>query len=706
MTPSVPGGQTPDSVAIRFESDGGTLDIVDAIERRRYSLSLSRADTPTPIGTESFLFPVDEAVAVRTDGITVPTVIAVYVRNADGRMLAEVDRSESRTFPPGSYVLELCAPMKLYVRIEGAFEIDAGTRRMAIDLPERTDVSIGARSKHDRPAATITTTDDPKDVMAAISTFGSALKTTSPERSYPTLRGHPPTIERGERLTIPEGISAPETGITIEVPRTLSHAYVVAPLAYYLGATVEPATRARIRTNGTNGGPPYPLAADDGFEREVERALKRTFFLDCITRTEGIYPIDLHERRSVERAVGLDFRALYDRSIADRLEAYLSVPHAAIEPYVPDWKLTSHVSPTPSSIEMLPFLANDLAVVRTPDPQGISATRAETTAVEGFLRGTDGGTTREATADTTYRPKSYVEPTATDSLEQTWVGSETPMGASKAMPQAYRNRLARERSSGDISITVVCNDPGMGEERDVVDDVYGSREELPFEVALNHDLTRNELADVLETDSDFLHYIGHIEPGGFECPDGLLDATTVESIGVDSFLLNGCRSYDQGMALIDGGAIGGIVTLADVINAGAVSMGSTLARLLNTGFPLRAALEVAKGEDVVGEQYIVIGDGGLTIAQPESGTAVLSEIEPDGDGYAVDITTYATSIEGMGSLMFPVLGANEKYYLNSGELERFHCSADELREFLRTETMPVRLTGDLHWSDELSVEEI
>ena len=35
---------------------------------------------------------------------------------------------------------------------------------------------------------------------------------------------------------------------------------------------------------------------------------------------------------------------------------------------------------------------------------------------------------------------------------------------------------------GDIDITVVCNDAEMTEERDLIGDIYGDRDELPFDV--------------------------------------------------------------------------------------------------------------------------------------------------------------------------------------------------------------------------------
>ena len=683
------------STPIRFESENGSLDVVDTVERRRYSLSLPGASAPAESSPDRLRFPVDAAVSVATDAIVLPTAIAVYVRDDDGSMLAETGQFANERFPEGTYSLELCAPMKLYAWVRSPVEITADLDGLRIEFPERTTVTLGARSKHDRPAGTITTTDDPEDVMAAVSALGSALKTTSPERSYPTLRGHPPTIERGDRLSIPETLAPPETGIRLELPADYRYVYVAASLSYYLGATVEPGEEPRIVTDS---GYTYPLGTGEAFEREVERVLKRTFFLDCLTRTEGLYPIDLHERRALEDDIDLDFAALYDRPLATQVETYLEVPHAVIEPYVPEWKLISHVAPTADSVEMLPFLVNDLAVIRTPAAHRVPASQPETTAVEGFLRGSGRSASGVATAPSSM--ESYVEPETTDSLEQIWVGEETPMGASKAIPQAYRNRLDREQSAAETGIVVVCNAPEMEEEQGLVDAVYGSREELPFDVEIRRGLRTDELATVLEADTDFLHYIGHIEPDGFECPDGRLDATELDRIGVDAFLLNGCQSYDQGMALIDGGAIGGIATLTDVINTGAVAIGSNLARLLNHGFPLRAALEVAKDESVVGEQYIVIGDGGMTIAQAEGGTSCLCEIERRDGEYEVSVKAFVNSEDGMGSLLRPYIDENTTQYLNSGHIDTFTMNGSELDRFLRR-MMPVLLDGTLYWSDEL-----
>jgi len=57
-----------------------------------------------------------------------------------------------------------------------------------------------------------------------------------------------------------------------------------------------------------------------GFEEEVERVLKQVFFLDCITRTEGFYLVNLHEPNAIEDQVDLNFEYLYDQPIGRQLK--------------------------------------------------------------------------------------------------------------------------------------------------------------------------------------------------------------------------------------------------------------------------------------------------------------------------------------------------------------------------------------------------
>lgn len=678
--------------------DGDGLVVRDPIERHRFRFATPSPVSPEPADSSRFWFPADAAVSLRTDRIRLPLVVAVIVRDDRGNMLAETEHFADETFPSGSYSLELCAPIKIYLRVEGEVTVVSDAARTELRFGEETTVFVGARSRHKRPAATITTTSEPRDMMAGVSAFGSALKTTTPERSYPSLRGHPPLLELGNELDIPPGVEPNRTGVTIELPADYRHVYVAAPLAYYLGAEVVEGPVPRIVTDD---GFEHRLDTTRGFEREVERALKQCFFLDCITRTEGFYEVDLHERRAVESHVDLDFADLYGRPLPDQLEAYLDVPWSTVADHVPGWKLTTHVAPTADNVELLPFATNDLAVVRTPRGSAAAESNVQASTAGEFFRNsfTRGGADADA-------GRSYVQPESTESLEQAWVGEGTPVGASKATVQAYQNRLSRTQAEGQIGITVVCNDQRMAAERDVVDDVYGSRRELPFDVRVEYDLTVAELRTVLEEGTKFLHYIGHIDDEGFDCPDGRLDVDALPSVAVDSFLLNACQSYEQGARLVEAGAIGGIVTLADVVNSGAVRMGCTLARLLNRGFPLQSALGVASDDSAIGDQYLVVGDGGLAIAQAENGTPNVCVIHRAGDGYELEYRTYPTTDRGMGSLVIPHLVDNSRSFLSSGTIATFEISRDELVRFLSLEDIPVKIDGELRWSSTISSDEL
>ena len=679
-------------VAIQADADGHGLVVEDRIEQRQLVLETDAPTEPTDVP-----YPIDAAATVTTAGFSIGNQHSTYLRDGTGEVIDEVGSFSQQSVPSGDYVLEVSGPIKLYVSVTGPLTVALDSDGMRVELDDERPLTIGARSYHERPAATITTTAEPSDLMEAVSALPSSLKTTGPERSFPTLHGHPPELELGDSPSIPETLEPPDTGIHIEVPERLGPIFVVAPLAFYLGADVRPGSEPRLVTDA---GWSHRLDGRYGFEREVERVLKQTFLLDCLTRTGSLYDIPLHELRVAESALDFDFAALYDASPAARLERYLSVPYEAVAEWVPRWKLTAHVTPEPDSIETMPFLVDDLAVVRTPADRETSTHDAQLAAINEFTRSSHDGPLEGETLD-----PAVIEPERTDSIEQAWVGPGAPLGASKAIPQAFRNRFDREVSEGDLEIVVVCNDTEMREEHELAREVYGSREELPFEVTYHEKLTTTELATVLRSDTDYFHYIGHIDADGVRCADGTLDVRELDTVGVDTFFLNGCTSYQQGMALIEQGAIGGVVTLDEVINSGAVNVGRTMTRLLNRGFQLRVALSIAAEQSVIGNQYIVVGDGNMEVTQTESFIPNLVEVSSAGDAeYAVEYDSFHTL--SPGGIMHPHFPSNDEYYLIGSENARFDVTEPELAEFLNLEPIPVMTDDGLVWSDELRLEEL
>jgi hypothetical protein len=700
-------------------ADPPGLEIVDRVEQLRYQLHTPEAVSTTPVSTEKFHFPVGRGLRMRTREFVLPSVVSVFVRDGDGNMVSEIEHLDSESLGPGEYILELSTQIKTYIEVEGPVEITADLLEVRFEFAEETAVDIGVRSRHNRPAATITTTTDPVELMLAIGSFGSALKSTSPERSFPTLRGHPPAVELGDELDVPPSVDPPETGVTLEAPPAYDAIFPLASLSYYLGADFVPAQRPRLVTDD---GFAYAFDYPEGYEDDVARVLKQVFLLDCLARTEGFYAVNLHERNALDAQLDLDWAALYDAPLAERLEPYLSVPYAVLAEHVPEWRLTAHVEPTPDTVEQLPFVVDDLAVVRTVDTEQWSSSSpdlrvAADGAGEDVL--TRSASPSESTSEPAEDPVSrsvssttqrddttYVEFEEADSLEQAWLGEGVPVGASKLIPAAFHNRLDREVTAGDIAITIVLNDDRMAEERDLVDSAYGDRQNLPFDVTVRRDLTVEQLRGELKKDRSFLHYIGHTDEEGFECADGKLDVSSLDQTGIDAFLLNACKSYQQGVNLIEAGAIGGIVTLSEVFNEGAVRMGETISRLLNAGFPLRAALTVARDESILGGQYIVVGDGGMTVAQSPSRTPFLIEFSNEDGGYNLEINAFVTDNAALGSMTRPKLEGIREYALSSGSLNTYQVTQDQLTEFLGRQKMPVRHNSSLCWSSSISVDEL
>ena len=705
-------------LAIESSPDGGVR-VVDDIQGVRV-----RFDTPAPVSpvaepTEQTDLPLDALATLDTAAIRVPKFVNVVVRDEAGAVVAQAANRQTVRLPAGRYVVELeSLAVKTYLVVEGGVETYAdGTGRL-VRAAGTDRIRLGARSLHEFPAGTLTTSDDPEDVMAAVSHLGTALKTTSPERAWPSLRGHPPLLERGSELDVPDELRVDgERAVTIRVPPRLDAVYPVAPLAYYLNARVEPGDSAVLVADDAE----YALDHPD-LETGVERTLRHLFFLDCLTRTEGLYPIELAEREAVEeRGLGLDFGALYDAPLAERTRAYLDVPPDAVAAHRPRWKTTADVRPAPSSVEQLPFLVDDLCTIRCPDPRSDGVTTPTTSSVREFARGdpagragrvmSDGGTHRRGRVDTTRRYESaergdrIVGLPRTGSIEHVWVGDGYRMGSAKPTVAARKRRL-RAATSGPTDVAVVVNDPEMSDEG-TVGEHYGLRELVEFEVTVFEDLDRAALRTLLAEDRDFVHYVGHVDDRGLQCADGYLDAATLDRVNVRAFVLNACQSYRQGQHLVDAGAIAGVVTFVMVGNDAATRIGRALARLLNAGFSLGGALDVVGSTDLFARHYGIVGDQNLTLASCRGATPISAELRRlDDDRFRISLHGHPAGRMGPGAVYTPNVPTNDRRYLNAGHLDDFDVTRDQLEAFLRLERFPVVVDNALRWSASLSLNNV
>lgn len=683
-----------------FEPTEDGLEIIDRIERHRYRLTTHEPVSAEPVDCDRIQYPVDAAVRITTSMITLPSNNHIYIRGSDGTMVVEVKPDQQTFLPEGEYTIDLSGPLKVYAQVDDSVQVYSDPEQTHISLGETSPVIIGARSRHTRPARTITTTPNPNDVMQAVSIFGSALKTTSAERSYPTLRGHPPAVKLGSELAIPDELERPATGVKIEVPPTLNHVFVVAPLAYYLGAEIVPGPEPRLTTET---GYSRTLSGEGSFESIIRRILHHVFFLDCVVRTEGITPLPLHERDSVEPILGFDIESIYEKSLPEQLETYFDVPFSAVEPYLPEWRLETQLKPKKETIEFLPFISNRLAAIdiQTNDGETQLPKPDQTQAISDFTRNRFVRSSNSVrTSDTTSEAITVPD---LSTIRQVWSSQGTSEIVSTTPLSAFETSIGRNPRADPIEIKVICNDVDMDEELESVNETYGNREELPFDVTVHHDVTTTELKQLLATESDFLHYIGHIDSDGFQCSDGKLDGATLESTNVKAFLLNACQSYNQGFHLIEAGSIGGIVTLGNVVNSGAIRIGNTIARLLNRGFSLYSALDIARNESVVGQQYHIVGDGMITIAQSEADVPNLCILDENQQEFSIQIKTYNSVMAEQGSVFTPYLDPIDTYNIVPGKTAPIPVRKDQLEKFLNQGQFPVLLNGTVYWSDDILI---
>jgi len=693
---------------LSFESKKNGIKIFDNIESHQCEIDTPGSVSAQKESTERFIFPVDQALSIITNKLLIEHTMAVCVRNHAGMMIEDFTHGNKRELPDDQYIIELSAPIKLYILVNSKVKIQVTSNETKISFETPQKVYVGARSHHKRPSTTISTTDKFEDLAKAISHFGSALKTTSCERSYPTLRGHPPNLSLDGELNIPSILEKPETDITIEIPANYRSIFVISPLAYYLGAEINIDESAVIKTDGDII---HDLEGTfRGFENEVKRVLKQCFFLDCIARTEGHYQVQLYEREQIEPKLDLDFNFLYDQPVGEQIRSYLTVPYETVSGLIPIWKKTAHMSINPKNIEFLPYLANDLSIIRPKEETKTETPQLEHVEDNMTKRNNDlGDFSREEldiernsrSNNNIEHPRKHIKILESNSIEHTWIGREMSIGASKAILDSFKNRLDQDPTDGDIEIIVIVNDEKMAEEGTIVDDVYDSRDQLDLTTKLRHQLTTEELRAVLNQEFDFLHYVGHIDKAGFRCSDGQLDAASINNMNTSTFFLNACTSYQQAIELIKSGAVAGIATTEPVLNSGAERVGKTAARLLNLGFPIISALKIAKSESIMGRNYTVIGDGSTSLTQAESGIPSLCDIQKDNQNkFKTIYKTYPTRRKDLGTITIPYAKNNSSYFLTSGRTGEFIMDKNELIRFASMGKMPIKLNSTLYWGSE------
>ncbi|WP_158056213.1 CHAT domain-containing protein [Halorussus halophilus] len=655
--------------------------------------------------------PVDGTVSGYVSELRLPSALVTASSLTSDDEYKHGGDAETLQLSADDYLLNIEANIKTYLRFSGPATISKSEdfSELHIGLPDETLVTFGFRSFNEEPVETITVPPTPEGVATAITYSSATHKTDGPMRSYPTLRSHPPRIEVGKDTEIPDAVRDErfETGIEVVVPDELRYTFVAAPLAYYLQAemTVADCNAPVLKIPET--GVEHEFESLPQFQHEVVDMLRRVFFLDCLVRNEGYYSWDLAEMELLD-TVGIDAERAYDATPAERLTTYLDAPYERIDDELPEWHLAMHVEPTVDNVSCLPYFLNNLAIIYLPESSDLEKEELLNKSIGDFYRAGDVEPPKQSLAqDTTVRAgagsvKSVDrrDPVLHEGRVNGWLADGVPIDVFKVVPETYENKFKYfDHSDGDIDVTVILNDEEMINEHEDVANIYRERaEELPIDVTVKEYLTKQELAEVLESHHDFVHYIGHCEESGLRCSNGNLSVSDIEECNVQTFFLNACGSYYEGHDLVEKGSVAGAVTFTKVLNKQAAKVGVTFARLLINGFNIDLALRYARRRIMMGKDYAVVGDGSHVLTQTGHNNASILYLEEQDGEY--EIQSDYLPLHNNGIIYYTYFKDENKAHLQGNKVAVSAVKSEAISA-IRTMNAPVIYDGEIYWSNEL-----
>jgi hypothetical protein len=608
---------------VGFEVDGETLRVRDALEGEELRLVLDREPDPRPALPDVFPAPVDEAISFEASSVSVPAYSLVTVRRADGEFVARLD--DPMDLPRGSYCFDVSGVTKALLR---ATDVAVSTTGMAdsgpvdIEFDGPTTLTVGARSLHTRPEATITVPDDPAALAEAVSVLGSSIKEFSPERSWPTLRGYPPRIERGEELDVPSPLVAPDTGVEVVVRPEYADVYRLSTLSYYLGArmVVGDAPAFRLDTGYVESLPTEGVA----LETRAEELLRTWFFLDTLARTEGYVPSDRYEYEQVGAELPFYPPKLADLPLSERLMEYLEVDPAMVAPYAPDWPTEAVLRPSPAAATLLPHLAHVLAPIRVRGAaESVAPAAPVALATSPWLAPADGV------------PNPDADP--------------LPAGTSVLTAAGYEHVLRREttaRGEGRVVALVGSTERAADVRRAL------SEPAVPEGVAEWEVLDRPDaetVAAVLSDPDIDIAYCGlPVGDGEIAAADGAVAVGGLDDAPALT-IFEGTDDVGEGIATVENGGVGSIV-YEDPVTPPELRK---VTGLLAAGFPLAASVRISSGS-AQGRGRIV-GDPAGVIASNQGNPASDMSIEAiDGDAFRTVRSSILTTSARLGTEYFAI----------------------------------------------------
>jgi hypothetical protein len=375
--------------------------------------------------------------------------------------------------------------------------------------------------------------------------------------------------------------------------------------------------------------------------------------------------------------------------MADRLTTALAFP--AVDTVLPEWHLSTAIEPAVEHARALPYLLDRLSTCHPPSASELDGQTLLKRTLDDFY---GEHVTPQHRSGGEVATAKRLNPNLGDARLHAWLADGIPVSIAKTSTRAYEN--IREHGTRDchgLEVHVVLNDAEMMEERPVAEIYQERAADLPLDVTIHESLTCDELSAVFESQTDLVHYVGHCELAGLECVDGSLSVAGLE-VGTRAFFLNACGSFREGLALVEGGAGAGAVTLTRVLNDHAAIVGTAFARLLVNGFGIERALSMARRQVLMGQDYTVVGDPTYSFAPSEEASAV---VHVAGGPQEFEVQYEVVTRRTAGRTYNDPFDRCRRLHGNDSQAT---LSRQSLASFLQAREVPVLYEGQLHWAPE------
>ncbi|MFB6235896.1 MAG: hypothetical protein ABEH81_12695 [Halopenitus sp.] len=629
---------------------------------------------------------VDETVFARAKSLEFPPGYAV-VENLDAGESDELGREVGPIrLDSGAYCIQLNAPVMTYLRFDGVATIRKPQhRKVVVDFRSETSVTLGFRSRIKSPREEVRVPETVAGLATALSAISGSHRTTTPDRSFPTMRQHPPELTFTDPVDgetrIPPGLRDEDGDVELILPPDLQYLVTGASLGHYLGAKIqlEPGATPALVAGDRHELPPLP-----DFQHAASELLQRIFYLDCLVRNAGPHGYELAEAEALDR-LNIDPNQVYEQPVSERVETYLELPYERVADVFPEWHLSLYVQPTFDRARALPYVLYNVPQIFLPESESLDSDEWLSRSLGDFYR-----SVRDSVSVDLRRPELG------PGRNHGWLADGVPIDVFKSRLSAYENQARyRERASDSLSIVAVVNDADMNIEASEAAETYRDRTDdlkVDATVSVREQLSTDDLASVFEAGHDMVHFVGHCEPDGLVCTDGHFATSELVESNAETFFLNACGSYHEGIELIEKGSVAGGITFNRVLDDNAAMVGTAFARLLAQGFSIERAMDLSRRRVVTGKDYAIVGDGSHTILQAEEDMTAHLRIEEKETEYRV--VHDPDSPFRHGGVYQSHLQDGDLSYLK-GTKQEFLVGRDRLKKFLGYGVTPVVYDADL-----------